>query len=110
MNSKERVNLILNHKEADMVPIQSHFTPEFQKKLINKYNMDNYELEVFLGNDILCSSFGMVTGYYHEENVYTTEWGITWKKYPYNTKYGVGYYTEIVEFPLANDKNLNWFL
>ncbi|MCL4385737.1 MAG: hypothetical protein M1479_04360 [Actinobacteria bacterium] len=109
MNSKERVQIAINHNEPDRVPIQAHFTPECAKLLTEKFDLRDYDLEIFLGNDILCIPFGMVTGYYREEEIYKTEWGITWKRFPYFTKYGIGYYTEIIDFPLADDSNFDSF-
>ncbi len=109
MNSKERVQTALNNHEPDIVPVQAHFTPEYLKVFEKKYNLSSYDLEAYLGNDVLCIPYGMVTGYYRDEETYTTEWGITWKKFPYITKFGTGYYTEIVGFPLASDEYFNSF-
>ena len=109
MNSKERVRICLDHKEPDRVPIQIHYTPEFEELLFKKFNCRAYELEVAIGNDILCIPFGMVTGYYRKGAQYTTEWGITWKKFNYNTPNGKGYYTEIIDFPLSDDSRIDNF-
>ncbi|MCL5985579.1 MAG: hypothetical protein M1371_03335 [Actinobacteria bacterium] len=110
MNSKERVLTALNHREPDRVPIQAHFTPEVTRYLENKYQAEGYELEIKIGNDILFYPFGMVTGYYREGDEYTTEWGITWKRIPYKTRFGTGYYTEFVKFPLAEDNAVDEFV
>ncbi len=109
MNPKERVKICLEHMEPDRVPLQIHYTPEFEDLLIKKFNCRGYELEIAVGNDILCIPFGMVTGYYRKEEQYTTEWGITWKKCHYNSPGGKGCYTEIIDFPLSDESKIDDF-
>ena len=107
MNSKQRVKICLDHMEPDRGPIQIHYTPEFEDLLIKKFKCSGYELKIAIGNDILCIPYGMVTGYYRNEEQYTTEWGITWRKCHYDTPGGKGYYTEIIDFPLSDDSRIN---
>jgi len=126
MNSKERVQLVFDHKEPDRVPIQVSFVPEVLERLKMKYNIKgdtssnlntgavtniNYDIDTYLGHDLLLLNCGMGSGYYREfesgKDTYTTEWGITWRKMPYKTRFGDGYYTEIVGFPLADDNAIS---
>jgi uroporphyrinogen decarboxylase len=97
--------------------------PEVVKKMRAKYSFNNgttvrenvnrtslhrdYGLDIFFGHDMLVLEYGMGSGYYRDfepgKDIYTTEWGIVWKKIPYKIKDETGYYTEIIESPLANE-------
>ncbi len=129
MNSKERVQLVFDHKEPDKIPIQVSFVPEVLERLKMKYNIKgdtssslnagpvtniDYDIDTYLGHDLLLVNCGMGSGYYREfepgRDTYTTEWEITWKKIPYMTKFGEGYYTEIVGFPLADNDNIDSYV
>ena len=120
MNSKERLQLVFDHKEPDRVPVKVDFVPEVLQKLKSKHKIKkdigssdsdianlniDYDIDTYFEHDLLILEYGMGSGYYREfepgEDTYTTEWGITWKKMSYKTKFGEGYYTEIVDFPLA---------
>ncbi|NSW75264.1 MAG: hypothetical protein HPY68_00550 [Candidatus Atribacteria bacterium] len=118
MNSKERVLTSLGHEEPDRVPVQASFTPEFAKRLRdhlgltsekenNPHGGTEHDFEEVLGLDIVQYSVGIANSYYlKEEEEYTCEWGIKWKRVPYTTPFGTGYYTEIDEHPLAADSAL----
>lgn len=100
MNSRERVLTVLDHREADRVPVQASFVPQLMKKLEQKYGVENNELYTRLGNDIISITFGMSTGFYKEESAY------------YFDAFGIGYkntgvYTEVVSNPL-NDIEKAW--
>lgn len=126
MTSKARMQTAMDHEEPDMVPFQATFVPEVDKILRNKYakeiegikgkTVEKYqgmtELDILFGHDMLLLTYGMSTGYYRDtvSDTYFDAWGIKWKKTPYNTINGVGYYTEIVEFPLADDKRLDSYI
>ena len=70
---------------------------------------NTYQLERALDLDMLLTSVGWANGYYANETYnpgqggYTDEWGITWKNTPYSTRFGDGFYTEMVGCPLADD-------
>lgn len=118
MNSKERMQTAMEHEEPDRVPYMATFVPEMElllrernaEKLADidghtemKYQGMN-ELDILFGHDMLLLTYGMSTGYYRDtdEDTYRDEWGITWRKIPYETINGTGIYTEIVDFPLAD--------
>ncbi|MEM3607099.1 MAG: uroporphyrinogen decarboxylase family protein [Candidatus Bathyarchaeia archaeon] len=112
MIPKERVIKAIEHKEPDRVPIFASFTPEVAEMLKERFGVNEPELGVKLGNDIVLAEVGMVTSYYEgscfslssgpplKDRIYVDEWGIKWKW----VKYRKGYYTEIIEHPLANAK------
>ena len=121
MKHRERVQMALNHEEPDRCPMQVSFTPEFANRLqadlamnqavLNLSRSGNnphgggntYELERALGVDMLLTSVGWANSYYQDGEVYTDEWGVTWRSVPYDTPYGTGSYTEIAGHPLAED-------
>jgi len=119
ITSKERMQIAMDHKEPDRVPYQATFVPEMDKLLRQRYakeiegikgkTVEKYqgmtELDILFNHDMLLLTYGISTGYYRDtpEETYVDEWGIKWKKIPYKTINGIGYYTEIVEFPLADD-------
>lgn len=116
MKHRERVSLALNHEAPDRCPMQVSFTPEFADRLRadlqlkgrqvhNPHGRGNtYELERALDEDMLLTSVGWANSYYQAGDTYTDEWGIRWQAVAYNTPYGQGHYTEMVEHPLANDQ------
>lgn len=115
MTHKERVAKTLSHKTPDRAPMQISFTPEFAARLASALGLDekthnphgggnSMALELALDEDVLLSSVGWANCYYHDGDSYTDEWGIGWKRAPYFTRFGKGYYTEIVGHPLADDK------
>jgi uroporphyrinogen decarboxylase len=126
MNHRERVLIALNHKAPDRCPMQISFTPEFAKKLSkemkiqgeNNHNPcrggNTYKLELALDEDMLLTSVGWADSYYQSgfknSKEYIDEWGIRWKVIQYDTKYGKGKYTEIIEHPLANDDIVNNYI
>ena len=123
MTSKERLQAAMEHEEPDRVPYMATFVPEVELRLKEKYKKElagirsdveiKYqgmtELDILFGHDMLLLTYGMSTGYYREtdSDTYVDEWGIKWKKIPYETINGTGYYTEIVEFPLADDSRID---
>jgi uroporphyrinogen decarboxylase len=121
MKHRERIIAALNHEEPDRCPMQISFTPEFADRLRADMVMtdktlnlsrsghnphgggNTYELERALDEDMLQTSVGWANSYYQAGDLYTDEWGITWRSVPYDTPYGTGHYTEMVEHPLAED-------
>ena len=121
MKHRERVRTALDHQAPDRCPLQVSFTPEFAERLRadmarrspalvqstghhNPHGGGNtYELERALGEDMLLTSVGWANSYYQAGGRYTDEWGITWREFPYDTPFGAGHYTEMVEHPLADD-------
>ena len=124
MTSKERMQTAMEHEEPDRVPYMATFVPEMELLLKKKYAQElkacvggkiqmKYqgmnELDILFGHDMLLLTYGLSTGYYRdtESDTYVDEWGITWRKVPYETIQGTGYYTEIVEFPLAESSRID---
>jgi uroporphyrinogen decarboxylase len=122
MNSRERVQMALNHQEPDRCPMQISFTPEFANRLAEDMKLggekihnphgggNTYELERALGEDMLLTSVGWANSYYHEESTYVDEWGIGWKSLPYTTPFGVGRYTEMFSHPLEEDSAIESYI
>jgi uroporphyrinogen decarboxylase len=125
MKPRERVALALDRRQPDRPPVQVSFTPEFAERLRrdlrargllaapaalettahNPHGGGNtYELERAVGEDMLLTSVGWANSYYQPGEDYTDEWGIEWRAIPYQTPYGVGHYTEMVQHPLAERK------
>jgi len=108
MNSKERVLTILNHQEADRIPVTNRFTPEIANQLAAMLGMDytdSFDLEVALGHDLLgTKEIGIVSAYSMEANrpagndLYVCDFGILKKK----IQYPGGFYVEIVKNPLED--------
>ena len=118
MNHRDRVITALNHEQPDRCPMQMSFTPEFAKRLENDLQLkktrhnphgkgNKYEIEINLDQDMLLTSVGWANSYYQESDEYIDEWGIKWKTVEYNTKFGKGKYTEIVDHPLKNDQDID---
>jgi uroporphyrinogen decarboxylase len=125
MKHRHRVLMALNHERPDRCPMQVSFTPEFAVRLRNDLGLSNlamhnphgggntYVLERTLDEDLLLTSVGWANSYYatdalSEDGVhYTDEWGIGWKNVAYETRFGPGYYTEIVGHPLAADEAID---
>jgi uroporphyrinogen decarboxylase len=123
MTSKERMQIAMEHKEPDRVPYMAWFVPEVENLLNKRYRKDlkkmgdemeiKYQgvnpLDIFFGHDMIQLVYGISTGYYRETetDTYVDEWGIKWEKIYYHTINGEGYYTEIVEFPLADDSKID---
>ena len=121
MTHRERIQTALSHRAPDRCPVFASFTPEFAVRLRaalgiglgahhNPHGGGNkYQLERALDLDMLLTSVGWANGYYANETYnpgqggYTDEWGITWKNTPYSTRFGDGFYTEMVGCPLADD-------
>jgi uroporphyrinogen decarboxylase len=107
--------MALNNEKPDRCPMQISFTPEFAvrlredleiqgKRVHNPHGGGNtYELERYLGEDMLLTSVGWANSYYMDDKPYTDEWGVGWDIHPYDTPFGVGSYTEISSHPLADD-------
>jgi uroporphyrinogen decarboxylase len=103
-------------QRAGNCPLQVSFTPEFAERLradlqIKGQTVHNphgggntYELERLIGEDMLLVSVGWANSYYQQSGAYTDEWGVAWKPSEYTTPYGVGYYTEPVGHPLADNE------
>lgn len=94
------------------------FTPEFASRLKSAFQLkgdplrspfgsDAYEIDRAIGNDMLITTVGWANSYYQAGERYTDEWGIGWRSVPYDTAYGPGRYTEMVDFPLADDKAID---
>jgi uroporphyrinogen decarboxylase len=119
MKPRDRVKMALDHQKPDRCPMQISFTPEFAERLREDMHQtgrsvhnphgggNTYELERALGEDMLLTSVGWANSYYANEtyagrNSYVDEWGVTWLNAPYETRFGAGFYTDIVGHPLAD--------
>jgi len=121
MTHRERIQTALAHRAPDRCPLYASFTPEFALRLRaalgiragshhNPHGGGNtYQLERALDFDMLLTSVGWANGYYANDaynpggSSYTDEWGVGWKNVPYATRFGGGFYTEMVGCPLADD-------
>jgi uroporphyrinogen decarboxylase len=103
MNSRERVMTALNHEKPDRCPMQVSITPEYAVVLGDDL------LSALIDQDVLLASVGWSTSYYRDLDTYTDEWGVGWKKVWYDTRFGRGFYTEIVGHPLADDAAIDSF-
>lgn len=102
MNSKERVQTALDHKQPDRCPVCATYVPETEEKLRKAFNTDEFDLGVFMGNDMVKDCVGLELSFYGQPYPeYTDDWGIKWR-YVENKS---GVYTEIADFPLAGDKS-----
>ncbi len=124
MKHRERVMAALAHERPDRCPMQVSFTPEFARRVKGELQLkdeeghnphgggNTYALERALDEDMLLTSIGWANSYYATETysqdglTYTDEWGIGWRNSPYETRFGRGFYTEIVGHPLADDQAL----
>jgi uroporphyrinogen decarboxylase len=127
MKHRDRVLLSLNHEQPDRCPLQISFTPEFAARMREVVHIpatthhnphgggNTYELERALDEDLLLTSVGWANSYYANDsygpgrNSYTDEWGIEWRNSSYTTRFGEGYYTEIVKNPLAEDSAIQGY-
>jgi uroporphyrinogen decarboxylase len=105
--------------------MQISFTPEFAARLRKDIGCEHrhghnphgggntYELERILDQDILLTSVGWANSYYSQPcnpgQGYTDEWGIGWRAAEYQTKFGAGIYTEIIDHPLAEDSAIDTY-
>ncbi len=65
---------------------------------------NTYELERALDEDMLLTSVGWANSYYaSDEDTYVDEWQVEFRNVRYQTKFGIGHYTEMVGHPLAED-------
>jgi uroporphyrinogen decarboxylase len=127
MKHRERVLTALNHEQPGRCPMQVSFTPEFASRLRRDLRIpdaavhnphgggNTYVLERTLEEDLLLTSVGWANSYYATDTLsedgvhYTDEWGIAWENVAYETKFGTGHYTEIVQHPLAEDGTIDTY-
>jgi uroporphyrinogen decarboxylase len=127
MKHRERVLMALHHEEPDRCPMQISFTPEFATRLRDDLGLaerdlhnphgggNTYALERAIGEDLILTSVGWANSYYATEQysedgeIYTDEWGVVWKNVAYETRFGRGYYTEMVGHPLADDRAIDTY-
>lgn len=127
MKPRERVQMALQREKPDRCPMQISFTPEFAQRLRadlhqtgtavhNPHGGGNtYALETALGEDLLLTSVGWANSYYANDTYangadrYTDEWGIGWRNAPYETRFGTGFYTDIIGHPLADNRAIDTY-
>lgn len=125
MKHRDRAQMALDRKEPDRCPMDISFTPEFAARLRKQMGLDeedacardrgqsNYVLERALHQDMLYTSVGFCKKIYVDEVndtgevIHIDEWGVRYKDVEYATKFGKGYYTEIVGHPLVDDQAIN---
>ena len=101
MTSRERVRCALNHEMPDRCPVNATFVPELEERLRRELDIDECDLGVALGNDMVKVCAGLEMSFYvSKEPEYTCPWGIRWR----NVRNEFGAYTEIVRHPLAGDE------
>jgi len=121
MKHRDRVLTSLSHEKPDRCPLQISFTPEFAERLRGSVNVasqthhnphgggNTYQLERALDEDMLLTSVGWANSYYANEvfgqglATYTDAWGVTFRNSTYSTRFGNGFYTEMVGHPLSED-------
>jgi len=120
MKPRDRVLTALSREAPDRCPMHASFTPEFASRLRaelglsgsdphNPYGGGNaYRLERELGMDMLLTSIGWANSFYRDEYTragltYVDDWGIGWRSVAYDTPFGTGHYTEMVDHPLADE-------
>ena len=80
MNSKERVGASLNFEQPDRIPVFASYVPEIETALREEEAIDECDLGVALGNDMVKSCAGLEMSFYaKDEPEYTDDWGIGWK-------------------------------
>lgn len=119
MKPRDRILAALNHEAPDRCPMHASFTPEFASRLRAELGLpdsdphnpqgggNTYRLECELGMDMLLTSIGWANSYYRDEftkagGTYVDDWGVRWRSVTYDTPFGSGRYTEMVEHPLAD--------
>lgn len=116
MNHRERIRAALDRREPDRCPMFAGFTPEFRSRLRQDLRWRGwemtgddsiYEIERALDEDMLITFVGWALSYYQEGETYVDEWGIRWQSVAHETRFGKGYYTEMVEHPLADKRAIN---
>jgi uroporphyrinogen decarboxylase len=135
MTHRERILTALSHRAPDRCPLYASFTPEFAVRLREALGIrlgshhnphgggNTYQLERALDFDMLLTSVGWANGYYANETYnpsggalrrpgqgsYTDEWGVTWRNTSYTTRFGGGFYTEMVGCPLADESAITGY-
>lgn len=119
ISHRDRVRTALAHERPDRCPMQISFTPEFAARLRADLGMNGegghnphgggnpYDIERLLDMDLLLTSVGWANSYYRESGTYTDEWGVTFSPVAYETPFGIGHYTEMTGFPLADNDALD---
>ena len=120
MIPRERVQTALSGEKPDRCPMQVSFTPECARRVRRDLDIDDdalhnphgggntYVLERATDQDMLLTSVGWANSYYaSEDDAYSDEWGVIWRRIPYQTRFGVGYYTEMVGHPLADENSID---
>lgn len=102
MKSRERVATALDHSQPDRTPIFASFVPEIESRVRKHAGIEEPDLGVALGNDMVKTCVGLELSFYGgEKPEYTCPWGIRWRW----ARNDSGEYTEIVGPPLAGDKS-----
>lgn len=107
MNSRERMELTLNHREADRVPRYNWFCPAIRNELKKILNVsDDYELSNEFGHDFVLVFAGYPSPWLVQDStklkkegkIFKDEWDIEYK----TTYSRGGYYPTIVKNPIKN--------
>jgi uroporphyrinogen decarboxylase len=103
MNSKQRVQTALSHRQPDKTPFLAFLTEEVQDKLTALYGLSGQDLYAHLGHDVLVSIAGIWRRKWVDKDRLVDTWGIRW----HEVDYGPGQYLEILEYPLAQIDNVD---
>ncbi|MFH2002681.1 MAG: uroporphyrinogen decarboxylase family protein [Planctomycetota bacterium] len=102
MNSRERMEMALQFEALDRPPLSATFVPEIEEQLRARLGIKEKSLGIALGNDLVKSCAGLERSFYGAPAPeYIDAWGIRWRY----KKNAFGSFTEIIEHPLAGDKN-----
>lgn len=102
MTSRERVRAALDFERPDRPPVFATFVPEIEERLRDTTGITDPDLGAALGNDMIKTCVGLELSFYGGgKPEYTCPWGIRWRWARNET----GEYTEIVDHPLAGDKD-----
>jgi uroporphyrinogen decarboxylase len=125
MKPRERVEIALNHEIPDRCPMYVLFTPDFANRLREDVvakgfkigNIDYrpvggrypHELDRLIGSDLLVYDVGWATSYFKNGSFYKDEWGVKWREVFFDSPFGKGRYTEVIDHPLANDNAISTY-
>ena len=105
----------MSHEEPDRVPIDVWYTPEMIDRLVDEWPLRlqgspanrNQQASIALEHDAIKATIGPCSSFYlSDQEYYTDEWGIGWRRVRYA---GDCYYTEPTNHPLSDAKKLDSF-
>lgn len=123
MKHRERILMALDHEQPDRCPMHILLTPDFAQRLktVLEENGEDigeidygvlggrypYKLDRLLDADMLITTVGWLHSFNHPQEHYVDEWGVEWSATYFNTPFGKGRYTDIVNNPLAEESAID---